>query len=149
MAASEELRHQLLIGQFVLTAGCAAEQAQQLLQASRWEFEAALSAFFQESGLPAHMCTPSNTPATPPNFPDALLLFSKLHANDSGASSSAANQPPIQSTQSGPSSSLWVSSTSPASPTTWSRAAPQGSHFILGGRTILASHDTLTIGESK
>ena len=24
------------------------------------------------------MCTPANTPATPPNFPDALTAFSKL-----------------------------------------------------------------------
>lgn len=29
------------------------------------------------------MCTPANTPATPPNFPDALLQFSKLSTNNS------------------------------------------------------------------
>lgn len=29
------------------------------------------------------MCTPSNTPATPPNFPDALAMFSKLRASES------------------------------------------------------------------
>lgn len=28
------------------------------------------------------MCTPANTPATPPNFPDALLQFSKLSTNN-------------------------------------------------------------------
>uniref|UniRef100_A0A8D2GN58 UBA like domain containing 2 n=1 Tax=Urocitellus parryii TaxID=9999 RepID=A0A8D2GN58_UROPR len=28
------------------------------------------------------MCTPSNTPATPPNFPDALAMFSKLRASE-------------------------------------------------------------------
>jgi len=26
--------------------------------------------------------TPANTPATPPNFPDALLAFSKMSASD-------------------------------------------------------------------
>ncbi|MEE6527498.1 hypothetical protein FKM82_028904 [Ascaphus truei] len=29
------------------------------------------------------MCTPSNTPATPPNFPDALAMFSKLRTSES------------------------------------------------------------------
>ncbi|XP_043818554.1 UBA-like domain-containing protein 2 isoform X1 [Dromiciops gliroides] len=47
----------------------------------------ALSAFFQESNIPSGhhhqmMCTPSNTPATPPNFPDALAMFSKLRASE-------------------------------------------------------------------
>nr|XP_010949040.1 PREDICTED: UBA-like domain-containing protein 2 [Camelus bactrianus] len=28
------------------------------------------------------MCTPSNTPATPPNFPDALAMFSKLRTSE-------------------------------------------------------------------
>lgn len=28
------------------------------------------------------MITPANTPATPPNFPDTLLAFSKLSASD-------------------------------------------------------------------
>lgn len=27
------------------------------------------------------MCTPANTPATPPNFPETLLQFSKLSTN--------------------------------------------------------------------
>lgn len=38
----DELRHQVMINQFVLTAGCAADQAKQLLQASRWQFEVCL-----------------------------------------------------------------------------------------------------------
>ncbi|XP_074034330.1 uncharacterized protein isoform X2 [Leptinotarsa decemlineata] len=48
----------------------------------------ALSIFFQEAALPvcpsgasAHfgqIMTPCNTPATPPNFPDALIAFSKM-----------------------------------------------------------------------
>uniref|UniRef100_A0A8C7EQK3 UBA like domain containing 2 n=2 Tax=Neovison vison TaxID=452646 RepID=A0A8C7EQK3_NEOVI len=32
--------------------------------------------------LSQQMCTPSNTPATPPNFPDALAMFSKLRASE-------------------------------------------------------------------
>lgn len=35
----EELRHQVMISQFVLAAGCAADQAKQLLQAAHWQFE--------------------------------------------------------------------------------------------------------------
>jgi len=33
-------------------------------------------------GVGFQVCTPCNTPATPPNFPDALLAFSKLSAAD-------------------------------------------------------------------
>ncbi|XP_036135980.1 UBA-like domain-containing protein 1 isoform X1 [Molossus molossus] len=138
----DELKHQIMINQFVLTAGCAADQAKQLLQAAHWQFEVvpmrvhpsvqccvrallcagrgfylhrtvlgvnptsailllchlenilletqtALSAFFQETNIPySHhhhqmMCTPANTPATPPNFPDALTMFSRLKASES------------------------------------------------------------------
>ncbi|XP_069056318.1 UBA-like domain-containing protein 2 isoform X1 [Pleurodeles waltl] len=49
----------------------------------------ALSTFFQETNIPTNqhhhqmMCTPSNTPATPPNFPDALAMFSKLRTSES------------------------------------------------------------------
>nr|XP_015842603.1 UBA-like domain-containing protein 2 [Peromyscus maniculatus bairdii] len=56
--------------------------------ASRVCPQTALSTFFQESNIPnSHhhpqmMCTPSNTPATPPNFPDALAMFSKLRASE-------------------------------------------------------------------
>lgn len=35
----EELRHQVMINQFVLAAGCAADQAKQLLQGAHWQFE--------------------------------------------------------------------------------------------------------------
>ena len=34
-----ELKHQVMIIQFVLAAGCAADQAKQLLQAAHWQFE--------------------------------------------------------------------------------------------------------------
>ena len=36
------------------------------------------------------MCTPANTPATPPNFPDALTMFSRLKASESFNSTSPA-----------------------------------------------------------
>ncbi|XP_063097863.1 UBA-like domain-containing protein 2 isoform X2 [Cavia porcellus] len=49
---TDELRHQVMINQFVLAAGCAADQAKQLLQAAHWQFETALSTFFQETNIP-------------------------------------------------------------------------------------------------
>ena len=33
------LREQVMINQFVMAAGCAREQARQILQASQWQFE--------------------------------------------------------------------------------------------------------------
>lgn len=114
----EELRHQVMINQFVLTAGCAADQAKQLLQAAHWQFETALSSFFQEVNLPGHhqmMCTPRNTPATPPNFPDAITMFSKLRASEGGG----APQVSVPCSPPGPASPFWASSPpghQPASP---------------------------------
>lgn len=83
-----------MINQFVLAAGCARDQAKQLLQAAHWQFETALSIFFQEATVPnchhtqngrfssVNMITPANTPATPPNFPDTLMAFSRMSASD-------------------------------------------------------------------
>ncbi|XP_029945486.1 UBA-like domain-containing protein 2 [Salarias fasciatus] len=116
----EELRHQVMINQFVLTAGCAADQAKQLLQAAHWQFETALSSFFQEVNIPGHhqmMCTPRNTPATPPNFPDAITMFSKLRASECGSAapggpsqvSMACSPPPAPPSSSG-FGSFWASS---------------------------------------
>jgi hypothetical protein len=96
---TENLRQQLMINQFTMATGCTAEQARQLLQSTRWEFEMALSVFFQESaismqnssfphpqrqfGFPTQLShAPANTPATPPSFPDALQALSKLTAGD-------------------------------------------------------------------
>ncbi|CAO2605657.1 UBA-like domain-containing protein 2 [Lemmus lemmus] len=75
----DELRHQVVINQ------CPADQEQQLLQAVHWQFETALSTHHH----PQMMCTPSNTPATPPNFPDALAMFSKLRTSESLQNSSS------------------------------------------------------------
>ncbi|XP_073504715.1 UBA-like domain-containing protein 1 [Phyllobates terribilis] len=97
----EQLKQQLLVSQFVLAAGCATDQAEQLLRAAHWQYETALSAFFQETNLPhiphqQMMGTPANTPATPPNFPDALTMFSRLKASETGYLSSMATSPPHQ-----------------------------------------------------
>ncbi|KAJ6656006.1 hypothetical protein lerEdw1_004591 [Lerista edwardsae] len=68
-SVSDELKQQVMIGQFVVAAGCAADQARQLLQAAHWQYETALSAFFQESSLPyshPHHQVVSVLPASPP-----------------------------------------------------------------------------------
>ncbi|NXN12659.1 UBAD1 protein, partial [Indicator maculatus] len=88
--------------------------------------QTALSAFFQETNIPySHhhqmMCTPANTPATPPNFPDALTMFSRLKASESFNSSS-------------PVASMATSPPPPAPPLpqhgafnpTWPAASPPG-----------------------
>ncbi|NXH15955.1 UBAD2 protein, partial [Bucco capensis] len=119
----EELRHQVMINQFVLAAGCAADQAKQLLQAAHWQFELGspvMVGFLWAGWDPIiisdphllsllQMCTPSNTPATPPNFPDALAMFSKLRTSESLQSSNS----PITSMASSPPGSFspfWASS---------------------------------------
>lgn len=60
----DELRHQVMINQFVLTAGCAADQAKQLLQAAHWQFEVtvrqqwsiAISSHCCKANTYAHVC---------------------------------------------------------------------------------------------
>ncbi|CAL8265446.1 unnamed protein product [Gadus morhua 'NCC'] len=119
----EELRHQVMINQFVVAAGCAADQAKQLLQAAHWQFETALSSFFQEANIPTHhqmMCTPRNTPATPPNFPDAITMFSKLRASDYGSGPAPmACSPPTSCCSSSSSSASFWASTPPGQQTAW------------------------------
>ncbi|CAN0009323.1 UBA-like domain-containing protein 2 [Lampetra fluviatilis] len=94
----EELKRQLLVGQFVMVAGCSAETALEMLVTSHWQLEAALSIFFQEATSHHHhhamVCAPSNTPATPPNFPEALTMFSRLQASDSGGGAEVASPTP-------------------------------------------------------
>ncbi|XP_050351450.1 UBA-like domain-containing protein 1 [Nymphalis io] len=107
----DSLREQVMINQFVLAAGCAREQAKQLLQAAHWQFETALSIFFQEVAIPSgangiaaphyhqQLMTPCNTPATPPNFPDALAAFSRLSTtgspNNAGGGGVSGMAPPV------------------------------------------------------
>jgi len=97
VAKMENLRNEVMVNQFVMVAGCARDQARQLLQTANWQFETALSMFFQEAAVAcntscgtssrqnsysAMLQTPANTPATPPNFPDALLAFGKMSTSD-------------------------------------------------------------------
>lgn len=99
----DSLRNEVMVNQFVMVAGCARDQARQLLQGANWQFETALSMFFQEAAVACNNCgpsgrqnsfqmlqTPANTPATPPNFPDALMAFGKMSTSDKlGTSPSA------------------------------------------------------------
>jgi len=125
-----------MIAQFQGATGCTREQARQLLLAARWEFQTALSMFFQECTIqqqqqmspPAHTASavtmatngtstaqslfaqqqcrtpiggghfgtamaPCNTPATPPNFADAMLALQKLQTG--GSDWSTAASPPM------------------------------------------------------
>ncbi|XP_068193719.1 UBA-like domain-containing protein 2 [Antennarius striatus] len=132
----DELRHQVMINQFVLTAGCAADQAKQLLQAAHWQFETALSSFFQEANIPAHhqmMCTPRNTPATPPNFPDAITMFSKLRASEGGGGPSqvsmACSPPTPSSSSSSGFGSFWASSPPSHQPVWLPPSSPTMHHY--------------------
>lgn len=82
----DDLKHQLMINQFVVTAGCLSHEAKSYLKSSHWQFEAALSLYFGESGIP-HPNNhpnrpPANTPATPPAFPDTLVAFAKMETQD-------------------------------------------------------------------
>jgi len=81
------LREQVMINQFVLAAGCSRDQAAAILAQASWQFQTALSIYFQEAAIPKNgagfsLITPANTPATPPNFPDALSMFSNLSTSD-------------------------------------------------------------------
>ncbi|KAJ3662622.1 hypothetical protein Zmor_006961 [Zophobas morio] len=74
------------------------------------QFATALSIFFQDAALPtcppgasAHfgqVMTPCNTPATPPNFPDTLLAFSKLSTGNGNSPSTNNNNGTPQARQS-------------------------------------------------
>jgi hypothetical protein len=87
------LREQVMINQFVLAAGCSRDQASAILTQASWQFQTALSIYFQEAAIPNKnasgfsLITPANTPATPPNFPDALNMFSNLSTSDRMATS--------------------------------------------------------------
>jgi len=87
------LREQVMINQFVLAAGCSRDQASAILIQASWQFQTALSIYFQEAAIPNKngagfsLITPANTPATPPNFPDALNMFSNLSTSDRMATS--------------------------------------------------------------
>lgn len=99
MGKMDGLREQVMINQFVMAAGCARDQAKQILQAAQWQFEAALSMFFQEVAVPnngynAMSAAPRNTPVTPPNFPDALMAFTKMQTSENDSLTNSSLQKP-------------------------------------------------------
>ncbi|XP_061065153.1 UBA-like domain-containing protein 1 isoform X3 [Eubalaena glacialis] len=72
----DELKHQVMINQFVLTAGCAADQAKQLLQAAHWQFETVLSRAHTCTGVvsePLTTATCASVYPAPEASPGALL----------------------------------------------------------------------------
>ncbi|XP_011816809.1 PREDICTED: UBA-like domain-containing protein 1 [Colobus angolensis palliatus] len=87
----------------------------------------ALSAFFQETNIPySHhhhqmMCTPANTPATPPNFPDALTMFSRLKASESFHSGGSGS--PMAATATSPPPHFPHAATSSFAASSWPTAA--------------------------
>ncbi|ERE74163.1 UBA-like containing protein [Cricetulus griseus] len=116
-----KLKHQVMINQFVLTAGCAADQAKQRLQAAHWQLETAFSAFFQEPNIPCShhhqmLRTPANTPATLPNFPEALTKCSSLKASESFCGGGCSGSPMANAT-------LTTLAASPMPPAAWQHPA--------------------------
>lgn len=106
MKDMDNLKQQVMMNQFMFATGCQIEQAKQFLVAAKWQFESALSMFFQESTVQVcrtcngnhangnySFCAPANTPATPPNFPDALVALSKLSTAEKFSSSPYATSP--------------------------------------------------------
>lgn len=91
------LRKQVMIGQFVNVVGCTSEQALQMLQSAQWNYEVAFSLFFQDHHISPHNAVvistnkvplpayapPTNTPATPPQFPQVLDAFQKISTSAS------------------------------------------------------------------
>merc|ERR1712048_1125906 len=95
------LRETVMLNQFINVTGCSQDQAKQLLLAGQWNFEVALSIYFQEvavtaGGVPQKNNAPTNTPATPPMFPDTLLSLAKLQTNDANCNqiNPSLNPPP-------------------------------------------------------
>ncbi|MBV98822.1 UBA-like domain-containing protein 1, partial [Eschrichtius robustus] len=89
--------------------------------------QTALSAFFQETNIPySHhhhqmMCTPANTPATPPNFPDALTMFSRLKASESFHSGGSGS--PMAATATSPPPHFPLAATGSFAAPSWPAAA--------------------------
>ena len=87
-----KLRQEVMINQFINVCGGTRDQAHQVLSESKWNFDSALSLYLRETQCcppPPNTNSfqpfraPRNTPATPPNFPETLELFHKLHTSES------------------------------------------------------------------
>ncbi|GAU96800.1 hypothetical protein RvY_08188 [Ramazzottius varieornatus] len=95
------LKQSVMVNQFAMVTGCSSDDAQTALKNTNWQLEIALSKFFQGATPPASirqqqnpMCAPANTPATPPNFSEALLNFSKMSTNSAAASGGSNHHSP-------------------------------------------------------
>eukprot|EP00118_Oscarella_pearsei_P001229 m.6920 g.6920 ORF g.6920 m.6920 type:complete len:143 (+) comp17235_c0_seq2:135-563(+) len=99
----EHLRRDVMTNQLGYVAGCNLDEARQLLLATDWHFDAALSRYLQEETIPRRgrsaMNVPANTPETPPYFAEALMAFAKLRAveNMSGSGGPTAASSSVQS----------------------------------------------------
>uniref|UniRef100_A0A2K5JDH5 UBA like domain containing 1 n=1 Tax=Colobus angolensis palliatus TaxID=336983 RepID=A0A2K5JDH5_COLAP len=71
--------------------------------------------------FPSQMCTPANTPATPPNFPDALTMFSRLKASESFHSGGSGS--PMAATATSPPPHFPHAATSSFAASSWPTAA--------------------------
>lgn len=75
------LREQVMINQFVLAAGCAREQAKQLLQAAHWQFEVNALICKQTAVLVKMAAVDDPAPSTPrapplcPRPPEPISTF--------------------------------------------------------------------------
>lgn len=113
------MRKQIMVSHFMNAVGCTSEQATKILQSAQWHPDAALSLFFQEHAVgvgvshPTHshnpsssggsslgsrmsyQCVPTNTPATPPSFPDTLSAFAKMKTSSPADASGILQEPAI------------------------------------------------------
>ncbi|OQV14843.1 hypothetical protein BV898_10991 [Hypsibius exemplaris] len=115
----DALRQSVMINQFSMVTGATYDEASASLQSTNWQLESALSMFFQGQSALGNgqrqpmdpMCAPANTPATPPNFSDALLSFSKMSTaspvqNGVSAAMAARNQQSFKAPQAFPENQL-------------------------------------------
>jgi len=102
-----------------------------------------LSIYFQEAAIPKNsagfsLITPANTPATPPNFPDALTMFSKMSTSDATKMATSPLAPSAISPRNQQNSSLnsrnsfspGMMSPPPAPPPLMDRSQPQMQGFM-------------------
>ena len=78
------------------------------------------------------MCTPRNTPATPPNFPDAITMFSKLRASECSSGNNGGPVPGSMACSPPPPSSFgsfWASSP-PSHQPSWLPPSSPTSHHL-------------------
>ncbi|KAL1235085.1 UBA-like domain-containing protein 2-A [Trichinella spiralis] len=148
------LRQQLMVNQFQTATGCSHDQAEQLLLSSRWQFQPALSLFFEEynpsintsnSSCPSATVdkayAPCNTPVTPPSLSETMMAFQQLHAIDDWMSRS----PPSSVCFASSSHSSPMSGFTPLTPTfiqsSGLRSANNDVGFSFAGQAVTGNGD--------